>query len=502
MARKPRRNFAAFLTGQVDEEIPEAAKPPVAPPRATDAPLIPNEPPRRPATRVMRAAQSAPTSPPPLAPGAEGEEVPIVALPDYAAPPGVVVSAGVDAHGVEYVFEDDPGATPLVDPRYDADDRNWVRYRTSWGGFLRVIGLVILVLVLVVTVRSRIYGYIDDQVSQGGEHGESVPFNIQTNSAVNDVATALADSGVINNATVFRYWLRCDVANGGEITITGFLSCDTEVQFQAGDYNLVENMTYDQVLDELNNGPIVEKLFQVCIPEGMRVSQFIERILEENEIYDRDQLVEALSDRELASSYLRETSAGLFPFEGLLFPACYDVPEGSLADERSIVSRMTIEMDTRIERASAASDGLPPLAVEMGLDEYDMVIIASLIEEESLVDDDRAKISRVIWNRIEQNWLLGIDASACFAHPLPCELTDEALNDPNPWNTRVIAGLPITPISSPGQKSLDAAFAPVDGEWMYYVRTDLDGVIGAHTFAVTDSEFQAAKEICQELGYC
>ncbi|GJM38983.1 MAG: hypothetical protein DHS20C19_23500 [Acidimicrobiales bacterium] len=494
MADKPRRNFAAFLTGQVDDEIPEAAKPPPEPPRATEAPLIPAAPPVRPATRVIRAAQAAPASPPPVTVGPDGEEVPIVALPDYAAPPGVVVSAGFDANGVEYVFEDDPGAIPLVDPRYDADDRNWVRYRTSWGGFLRIIGLVVLVLIVVVTARSRVYGWIDDQVSAGGDHGEDVLFTIPERAAVNDVATLLADEGVINNATVFRYWLRCD----GDITITGFLGCDTEVQFQAGQYELVENMTYEEVVAALSEGPLVEEIFQVCVPEGLRVSQFIPRILDENDLFDEEQLLEALSDRELTSDYLPDDTAGFFQFEGLLFPACYDVPEQNLADERLMIARMSQEMDIRIGRASDAAGGLPPQAVALGLDEYDMVTIASLIEEEAFLDEDRPKISRVIWNRLEQDWLLGIDATACFAPQISClELTDEHLNDPNAWNTRAVKGLPATPISAPGQASLDAAYAPEEGPWMYYVLTNEGGVDGAHRFVETDAEFQEAKDFCE-----
>ncbi|NIR37903.1 MAG: hypothetical protein GWN79_12030, partial [Actinobacteria bacterium] len=143
---RPRRGVAAFLTGQADEEIPEAATPPPTRPRATDSPLFPEEPPRRPATRAIRPVAAASPVAPPVTVGPDGEEVPIIALPDYAAPPAEVISAGYDADGVEYVFEDDPTADPLVDPRYDADDRNWVRYRTSWGGFLRVVGLVVLVI--------------------------------------------------------------------------------------------------------------------------------------------------------------------------------------------------------------------------------------------------------------------------------------------------------------------------------------------------------------------
>jgi uncharacterized YceG family protein len=495
---KPRRSLSAFLTGQTEDEIPEAAKPPPMPPSATDAPLIPHEAPRRPTTRVVRPAVATPRSAPPVAVGPDGEEIPIIALPDYAAPPGVVVSAGHDASGVEYVFEDDPGAVPLVDPRYDAEDRNWVGYRTRWGGFLRLIGLIVLVIVVVVAVRNRAYNWIDNQVSAGGDHGEDVAFTIPNGAAVNDVATDLADTGVINNATVFRYWLRCDVPNGGEITITGFLSCDTEVQFQAGDYDLVENMTYDQVIDVLNAGPNEIIIHTVRIPEGLRVSQLVERLLEENDLYDREELGDALKDPELFSSYLRESASIFWPHEGLLFPAVYDVPEQDLADERSIVARMSNEFDRRMDRLLEDAGDLPPVAAENGYDDYDVVIIASLIEEEAKLDDDRAKISRVIWNRLAAGWPLGIDASVCYGANISCAdlTTAELEDDTNPWNTRVHVGLPPTPIAAPGEASLEAALNPEDGEWMYYVLTSEEG---AHTFATTEQEFLDAKQVCIDL---
>ena len=496
-APKPKRSLAAFLTGQAEEEIAEAAKPPPVPPSATDLPLIPADEPRRPATRVARPAQAAPRTPPPTTVGPDGEEVPIVALPDYAAPPGEVVSAGFDANGVEYVFEDDPGAEPLVDPRYDADDRNWVRYRTSWGGFLRVIGLVVLVLVVVVTARNRVYGWIDDEIESGGVYGQEVAFTIQSGAAVNDVATDLAEADIINNATVFRYWLRCDVPNGGEITITGFLGCDTEVQFQAGDYTLFENMTYQQVVDVFAEGPYVPEVFTVKIPEGLTFAQTFERLLDENDVFDEEELRAAFQDPELFSKYLRAENAVFFPHEGLLFPAFYDVPEQDIADERLMVSRMTSEMDARIDRLLETSGGLPPEAIELGFDEYDIVIVASLIEEEAKVPEDRPKISRVIWNRLLAGEPLGIDASVCFGAGISCQdITRSVLDDiNNPWNTRLNTGLPPTPIASPGEASLDAALNPEEGDWFFYVLTDEDGT---HSFAVTIEEHNANVAVCVE----
>ena len=113
---------------------------------------------------------------------------------------------------------------------------------------------------------------------------------------------------------------------------------------------------------------------------------------------------------------------------------------------------------------------------------------------------DRAKVSRVIHNRLNAGWRLGIDASSRSAVGKTAgePMTTEELNVVSPWNTRVVVGLPPTPIAAPGRASLEAAVAPEPGDWMYYVRTDEGDVQGAHTFATSASEFEAARRICVE----
>jgi len=126
--------------------------------------------------------------------------------------------------------------------------------------------------------------------------------------------------------------------------------------------------------------------------------------------------------------------------------------------------------------------------------------VASLIEEEALLNEERPKISRVIHNRLERGWRLGIDATARYAvGKIAGEpMSTEDLEVDSPWNTRVVTGLPPTPIAAPGRASLEAALAPADGDWLYYVRTDEGDVPGAHTFATTSNEFERARQVCIE----
>ena len=106
----------------------------------------------------------------------------------------------------------------------------------------------------------------------------------------------------------------------------------------------------------------------------------------------------------------------------------------------------------------------------------------------------------MIHNRLDQGWSLGLESTVRYAAgKLSGEsLTSEDLNSDSPWNTWIEPGLPLTPISAPGRASLEAAVNPEEGPWMFFVRTDENGVVGAHTFAVTSEEFAEAVAVCRE----
>ncbi len=497
--QSPRRKFSDFLTGAA---TPEPQPEPAPPPRATEAPLYPPAGTRRPVTRIARPVSASPPPAPGPATlvGPEGIEGAPMALPDHAAPPGAVLVAGVDANGVEYVLEDDPDVAPLVDPRYDLEDRNWVRYRTSWGGFLRIVGLVIFVLWAFTTVRGRIYDWVDAQVVPGGLVGEEIDFTIPSGASTNNVATALANDSIINNATVFRYWLRCE----GELTITGFLGCENDTTFQAGDYVLRKNMSYDDVVAVLAEGPIPEVYFSIGIPEGLRVNELVDRLMAVNDKFDRRQLQDALTDPSLVSEYFQSNSSSeLVRLEGTLFPATYDVAEDDIADEDKFLQRMADEFDARY--AGLLDElGRDSVVDELGLTDYQIITVASLIEEEARVAVDRPLMARAIYNRLLQGTKLQIDATVYYAagKSFTDTLFQSDLDAESPYNTYVSAGVPPGPIAAPSEASLRAALAPAEGDYIFWARTDEGGVPGAHTFSTTLAEHNAAVAICTELGYC
>ena len=509
--RQGRTAYLAFLLGWVENNHSRTQSTQTeAPPRddraLVGAPVAPSTYASRPSERV-----TAPVSADPVALGSESKEIPF-ALPDYAAPPAVVLSAGFDADGTEYVLEDDPDVDPLVDPRYDAEDRNWVRYRSHWGGFLRLLGVAAIIFLLLTTIRGRIYDWIDEQIVPSGPIGETVVFTIGNGEAVNQIATKLDNAGVIDNATVFRYWLRCDGPNGGKITISGFLGCEIEdptdavrspviSSFQAGEYELFENMAYSDVINILNLGPIPEVF---TIPEGLRVTEIIDRMIEENPQFDHDQIVSALNNPAYISKFLPSDVHRFSWFEGLLFPATYDVAEGDLRDEARFIQRMSSTFDERFS-GLLEEVGRDSVIEELGLSDYQIITIASLIEEEARVDVDRPQMARVIYNRLLRGEPLGVDASVYFAlnKSFTEGLTAEDLRVNSPYNTRLNTGIPPTPIAAPGEAALRAALQPdPDPDLFFWARTDHGGVDGAHTFTTNIFDHNAAVAVCRELGYC
>jgi UPF0755 protein len=341
----------------------------------------------------------------------------------------------------------------------------------------------------------RVTTWFDEQIDPPGEPGSPVEFAIPAGATANDVTQTLYSEGVIANPTIFRYWL----------------SDNFEGDFQAGDYSCVRtNMSFDEVLACLDGeGPLPPQFFSITIPEGLRLDELLRALNRENPSFTIDDLERDVRAT-LVSVGLTGVPERIQPGspdptgsgkEGLLFPATYQIDEKKSADTLDILIRMADTMEQKYE-ASVEDLGRDPVVEDLGLTDYEVLIVASLIEEEARVADDRPKIARVIYNRLVRNWSLGIDATACYAAQKLCaDLKIEDLESDSPWNTRNTnsRGLPPTPIAAPGEAAIRAALAPEAGEWMYYVLTEEDG---SHTFAVTDEEFNAAKRLCQERGLC
>ncbi len=354
------------------------------------------------------------------------------------------------------------------------EDWDWLPRRTST--LTRVIILLGLMGVVVLIATLLVKGWIDDRLDPPGDEGSELVVNIPQGASINDIARILQDEGVVANSTVFRYYLRYKGAG----------------DFQAGNYVLNEDMAVWRAKDVLLAGPAAspaEDAFRVVLPEGLTLAQIRAELLAQVATFNEEDLARAIAFPPLRSDYQPANST----LEGMLFPDTYLLDGATAEDEAALVVRLVEQFDS-----VAAEVGLDAASDTLGVSPYEAVIVASLIEKEALIDEDRAKIARVIYNRLGFDMPLQIDAAVRYAVNKPSEpLTLADLRVDNPYNVYNRTGLPPGPIAAPGRASLEAALNPEDGFWLFYARTD-DPAPGAHTFSTTFEDHEAAVALCRE----
>lgn len=290
--------------------------------------------------------------------------------------------------------------------------------------------------------------------------GQEVTVEIPSGSSAKDIAAILAAQGVVRSALEFEVAVRNNEA---------------AERLQAGAYELETLMDPAEVVAVLVVGPVAD-VYRVTIIEGLRVGEILTR-LSEAAGHPYAEFEEALLSGDVSTS-IKEMPASptITDWEGLLFPDTYEFSQD--AEPTAILQRLASTMEQRV-------DSIDWSVVEAaGYTPYEGLIIASLIETEVLLDEERPIVSSVIHNRLALEMKLDIDATVLYA----LGTRDIALFNnevDSPYNTYLVAGLPPTPIASPGRSSLEAAAAPDTTEFLFYVLSDLEG---HHAFAATIEE--------------
>jgi uncharacterized YceG family protein len=235
----------------------------------------------------------------------------------------------------------------------------------------------------------------------------------------------------------------------------------------------------------------------IIFPEGFTIRDMADRVAAVRGIAIRKRGVTPRLTRE---GYLRAVDRAVVPprfrkdmtrdsLEGFLFPASYEFTQRTTAREL-VADQLAAFRDrfSTVDLAYARSRNLTP---------YDVLIIASMIEKETAIPRERRLVSAVIYNRLRHRMPLGIDATIRYGLDIPGtkSLTKEALRSPSPFNTRIHAGLPPTPIANPGLASIRAAANPARVDYLYYVRKPKSL---SHYFTADEHDF--LRKVC-EYGY-
>ncbi|HEV7641783.1 MAG TPA: endolytic transglycosylase MltG [Gaiellaceae bacterium] len=212
------------------------------------------------------------------------------------------------------------------------------------------------------------------------------------------------------------------------------------------------------------------KPFRVIFPEGFTRAQMAERVQAVAKIAERKKgRPVALSGKQYVIATKRAVLPCFAPrrqtsLEGFLFPATYDFVATTGARQLANQQLQTFcDNWTTLDLSYARSKHLTP---------YDVLIIASMVEKETLAPDERKLVAAVIYNRLHAHMPLGIDATLRYGFNIPPtkSILQSQLDSSNPYNSRKLLGLPPTPIANPGLASIQAAAHPAKVDYLYFVR--------------------------------
>lgn len=350
----------------------------------------------------------------------------------------------------------------------------------------KIVNRIAVSLVLVLSIVSVIYGgyqyWYLRQVNPPGDPGAAEIFTITESDDLMAVSKRLEQQGFIVNDSVFRSYVS---SKGGLEIIAGF-------------YTLKPKDHVGNILRVLRTPPN-ETLTKVTFPEGFTLSQIAQRLGEEVKSVNEEEFLTKTGDTPAEISAVRSIyqPESVTTLEGLLFPDTYLVSGDETATQ---VAQQMLKLMERVGRQEGLDDSLN----SVGLTPYEVLTIASIVEREAKVPEDRAKISRVIYNRLTLNMPLEIDATLLYKQNPDLPFVELKAID-SPYNTYLHTGLPPTPISNPGRAAINAALNPApnpsagdpicreitDGSpclYLYYVLSDKDG---HHVFASTLAQHQA-----------
>ena len=371
-----------------------------------------------------------------------------------------------------------------------APDAELVGYRRPWrpNSWL-VRGLLGALLALTIAGGGVGWWYLR-QVNPPGEASAAVNFTVIEGDNLDAVSRRLEADGFITSARVFRWYVD---RKGG-------------IDFVPGYYQIKPRDHMGNIMGSLNTPP-AQTFVNVTFPEGYTVEQIAARLAEKVPRLDEAGFLQQATSGIVVSDFGPQPAVtGPAALEGLLFPDTYQI-SGDDSSTR-VVQRMADLME-RVGR----QEGLDKSQEKVGLSPYEVLVVASMIEREAKVPEDRAKIARVIYNRLRRDMLLQIDATLRYQQPDDLSIAELVTID-SAYNTYTRKGLPPTPIANPGRASIRAALNPAPNpplsdpmckdlkktqkcEYLYYVIADKEG---RHVFAATLKQHEANVEAARAAG--
>lgn len=294
-----------------------------------------------------------------------------------------------------------------------------------------------------------------------------VIITIPIGSGTSQIAAILEKKGIIGDGDIFKLVSKITGNNG---------------KYKAGTYALSPSMNSNEIMKKLKSGISVGNM--ITIPEGYAIAQ-VAGVLEKAGLVDKAVFLDELGNGSFEQKFIKFLPVGPSRLEGFLFPETYEIPVN--ASEYDIINIMLNQFD------KLYTDEYYTRASELGLNINEIITIASMVEREAAVNEDRPKVASVVYNRLKQSMPLQFCSTVQYVlGDQKARLSYEDTQIDSEYNTYINAGLPPGPICSPGLESIKAALYPAETEYLYFV-VDPNGK-RTHQFAKTYEEFLKYKK--------
>ena len=324
--------------------------------------------------------------------------------------------------------------------------------------------LIILLLIIVIALASVFISTVKKPL----KISDSEVVNVQEGDSFYSIINRLSSENKIKSPLIIKIYTK----------LTGL-----DLEVIPGSHTLDKSMSINDIaktLKDTNNANAIT----ITIPEGFNVEDIAARV-EEKGICTKDEFLNAVKSYPLPS-YVKDNPDKRYNLEGFLFPDTYNFEVG--VQPEYIIETMIRRFE---EVWGKITEGL-----DIKEDDIEKVInVASIIEKEARVDEDRPLIASVIYNRLDQDMPLQIDATVIYAHGYYIEnVRNRHLAIESKYNTYLHKGLPVGPICNPGAPSIEAALNPATTNYLFYLLASDD----EHYFTDNYDDFLKKKE---ELGY-
>ncbi|MBY3154091.1 endolytic transglycosylase MltG [Rhizobium laguerreae] len=324
------------------------------------------------------------------------------------------------------------------------------RSKKARGQVVLFLNFIMTMAVLVCVVAVIGFYYATSTYRNPGPLQTNTNFIVRNGAGLTEIASNLERNAIINDARIFRYLTATHLSAGESL--------------KAGEYEIKARASMRDIMELLKSGKSI--LYSVSFPEGLTVRQMFDRMLQD--------------------TVLEGDLPAALPTEGSLRPDTYKFSRGTKRSE--IIEQMAAAQQKLVDQIWDKRDSSLPLRSK-----EEFVTLASIVEKETGVPDERAHVASVFLNRLGKGMRLQSDPTIIYGlfggegKPADRPIYQSDLKRDTPYNTYVIKGLPPTPIANPGKDALEAVANPWKTQDLYFVA---DGS-GGHVFSATLEEHNA-----------